>query len=82
MDPFERCDVGSLRGITADVLREREGLVFQWASARDVPVAFVLAGGYTGAGVSTSTLVGLHLLTIETVLAKGNTLAGTPAGRS
>lgn len=65
MDPFERCGVGGLAGITAQVLDQREQLVFDWARARKLPVAFVLAGGYTGAGVTRADLVRLHLLTID-----------------
>ena len=48
MDPFEGCDVGGLEGITRDVLAEREDAVFAWCRSAGLPVAFVLAGGYTG----------------------------------
>jgi acetoin utilization deacetylase AcuC-like enzyme len=65
MDPFERCDVGGLAGVSKEVLDRREQAVFDWARARTLPVAFVLAGGYTGARVSRQDLVGLHLLTID-----------------
>jgi hypothetical protein len=65
MDPFERCDVGGLLGITKEVLDQREQLVFDWARDRRLPVAFVLAGGYTGARVSRADLVQLHMLTIN-----------------
>ncbi|MEO6463802.1 MAG: hypothetical protein ABIP29_12080 [Candidatus Eisenbacteria bacterium] len=64
MDPFEGCSTGGLRGITADVLAARERLVFAWCRGRGMPVAFVLAGGYIGAGVSADDLVALHRLTI------------------
>jgi acetoin utilization deacetylase AcuC-like enzyme len=40
-------------------------LVFEWARAHGLPVAFVLAGGYTGAALARAELVDLHLLTIE-----------------
>jgi acetoin utilization deacetylase AcuC-like enzyme len=65
MDPHEDCDLGGLPGITARVLRERERLVFDWASSTGVPVAFVLAGGYAGDALSRDALVGLHRLTLE-----------------
>ena len=65
MDPFERCDVGGLRGITMATLDLREQLVFDWARARAIPVAFALAGGYTGPTLSRDDLVNLHLLTID-----------------
>lgn len=65
MDPHEDCSVGGLDGITTDVLRERERWFFQWAARRQLPVAFVLAGGYASAALTEDVLVGLHRLTIE-----------------
>ncbi len=65
MDPYEGCGVGGLRGMTHDIVAVRERLVFDWCRAHSVPVAFVLAGGYTGTRVSQDDLVGLHRLTIE-----------------
>jgi acetoin utilization deacetylase AcuC-like enzyme len=65
MDPFERCAVGGLFGITKTMLDLREQLVFDWARAQAIPVAFALAGGYTGPAVSRDELVDLHLLTID-----------------
>jgi acetoin utilization deacetylase AcuC-like enzyme len=65
MDPDSRCSIGGLRGITADILREREELVLQWFKQRGVPIAFVLAGGYKGASLSKKELVKLHLATIN-----------------
>jgi acetoin utilization deacetylase AcuC-like enzyme len=65
MDPFEHCTIGGLRGITSDRLRLRELMVFDWARGRGIPVAFTLAGGYTGGKVSRDDLVDLHLLTID-----------------
>jgi acetoin utilization deacetylase AcuC-like enzyme len=64
MDPHERCDIGGLAGITADILAERERRVFAWCGARRLPIAFVLAGGYIGTRLSQSELVALHRLTI------------------
>ena len=65
MDPHEDCDIGGLAGITTDVLRERERIVFEWAASATVPVAFVLAGGYSGGSLSRDALVDLHRLTID-----------------
>jgi acetoin utilization deacetylase AcuC-like enzyme len=71
MDPFEGCSTGGLPGITANVLAARERLVFAWCRDRGLPVAFVLAGGYIGAGVTVDELVALHRLTIAEAAAEG-----------
>ena len=65
MDPDERCEVGGLPGIDAAMLKKREDLVFDWAKSRSIPIAFVLAGGYSGKILSQDELVALHRLTIE-----------------
>ena len=65
MDPFEGCHIGGRRGIARDVLAEREDAVFAWCRADGLPVAFVLAGGYTNSGFSEDELVDLHRLTLE-----------------
>lgn len=65
MDADERCEVGGLPGIDAAMLKKREELVFGWAKNRSIPIAFVLAGGYSGATLSQGELVALHRLTIE-----------------
>ena len=65
MDPEERCRVGGLPGITAGMLREREGIVFEWCLSREIPIAFVLAGGYVGGSLVKEDLVRLHRATIE-----------------
>jgi len=62
MDPHERA--GGVDGIDRSVLERREHMVFQWAAAHSVPVAWVLAGGYTW-GMTEDELVDLHLLTVE-----------------
>lgn len=62
MDPHEDCTIGGVSGVDAQVLAERERLVFEWANSRGIPVAFTLAGGYTG-GVTAEELADLHLLT-------------------
>jgi acetoin utilization deacetylase AcuC-like enzyme len=65
MDADERCEVGGLPGIDAAMLKKREAIVFGWAKSRGVPIAFVLAGGYSGTTLSQDELVALHRLTIE-----------------
>jgi hypothetical protein len=64
MDPCED-SLGGLRGITPEVLKERETTVFGWARQHRVAVAFVPAGGYTRPGDQQSDIVALHRLTIE-----------------
>lgn len=46
MDPWEDCYIGGLKGITADVLLQRDQMVFDWADRLGIPVAFCFAGGY------------------------------------
>ena len=65
MDPDERCSTGGKHGITFDVLAAREQTVFNWCRDRQLPVAFVLAGGYVGPQLATSDLVDLHRLTLS-----------------
>lgn len=64
MDPYQGCGIGGLYGIDYGMLQSREQMVFQWCARRGVPVAFVLAGGYTGATLKRDMLVDLHRLTI------------------
>ncbi len=63
MDPHEHA--GGVRGITTQVLRDRERLVFEWAARVGVPVAFVLAGGYRSARFDLDDVARLHLLTVR-----------------
>jgi len=65
MDPFEGCSTGGISGITHELLREREQIVFEWCMSRGLPVAFVLAGGYVGPRLDQRGLVDLHRLTIS-----------------
>ena len=46
MDPWEGSYIGGLRGITEEMLAERDAMVFEWARTFKSPVAFVFAGGY------------------------------------
>jgi acetoin utilization deacetylase AcuC-like enzyme len=66
MDPFEGCGIGRLGGITMEILAARERLVFEWCAERNLPIAFVLAGGYLGDGLDKEGLVDLHRLTVST----------------
>lgn len=65
MDPSEGSAVGGLRGMTKELLAEREETVFAWCEANRKGVAFVLAGGYTSASLLQDELVDLHRLTLE-----------------
>lgn len=64
MDPHEDCNIGGLPGISSDIIRLRERMVFDWARARGIPVAFVLAGGYTGGDMWDERLTALHQMTV------------------
>lgn len=63
MDPHEHA--GGVYGVTAEVLARREAMVFAWATAHDLPVAWVPAGGYTHNGLTLDEVCGLHRLTAE-----------------
>jgi len=65
MDPFEACSTGGLAGITKELLRKREQMVFRSLHGQAIPVAFALAGGYVGYDLTQMELVDLHRLTIE-----------------
>ena len=65
MDPHENCNTGGVDGISTFDLYQREKMVFHWAAEAKVPVAFVLAGGYSGSRLSRAELVDLHRLTLQ-----------------
>jgi acetoin utilization deacetylase AcuC-like enzyme len=69
MDPFGGCRIGGMQGVTQKVLRDREVAVLSWCRMRDVPIAFVLAGGYVGPKLERTGLVALHRLTLEAACA-------------
>ena len=46
--------------MTADVLQDREATVFEWCRARGIPIAFSLAGGYIGPGLTQAGLTELQ----------------------
>lgn len=62
MDPHQHA--GGIAPIDTDTLRAREEMVFGWAASFGLPVAWVLAGGYTGQ-ITMDELVDLHLLTVR-----------------
>lgn len=65
MDPHEDCPDGALAGITDQHLRAREKLVFDWCREQELPVAFVMAGGYVRLPrMDEAKLVDLHRLTL------------------
>jgi acetoin utilization deacetylase AcuC-like enzyme len=65
VDPHQDCTTGGLRGVTTEMLKERENIVFSWVKTRNIPVAFVFAGGYLGPKLDEEVLVQLHRNTIE-----------------
>ena len=65
MDPFEDCGIGGMRGITRQILEERERLVAQWCIDTKTPALFVLAGGYGGKNLDLEGVARLHLPTIR-----------------
>ena len=65
MDPFEDCGIGGMRGITREILGERERLVAQWCIDTKTPALFTLAGGYTGTNLDLEGVARLHLSTIR-----------------
>jgi len=65
MDPFEDDGMGGMKGITREVLAERERLVAQWCEDNQKPAMFVLAGGYCGSKLDVNGLVRMHLMTIR-----------------
>jgi acetoin utilization deacetylase AcuC-like enzyme len=56
-------DAGGSHHIDTAAIVQRERLVFDWAGANGLPVAWVLAGGYT-VGIDMDGLVDLHRITI------------------
>lgn len=68
MDPHG--SAGGVSGIDADTLQQRDEIVYDWASNHALPIAFVLAGGYTSSGMTMDDLVDLHRLTIKAAVSK------------
>jgi acetoin utilization deacetylase AcuC-like enzyme len=63
MDVHERA--GGLKGLTTEIVRRREALVFGWARGRGIPIAFALAGGYRWGGLTLAQVAALHLETVR-----------------
>ncbi len=63
MDPHE--NAGGARGIDDDVIRRREASVFEWARANELPIAWVLAGGYPSLDFTVRDVADLHRITVE-----------------
>lgn len=63
MDTYEKA--GGLKGITKEVIRERELRVVAWARARKIPHIFALAGGYKWGGLTLAEVAELHLETVK-----------------
>jgi acetoin utilization deacetylase AcuC-like enzyme len=80
MDPYGGCSTGGLSGITHDMLAEREQKVFDWCRRRNLPIAFVLAGGYVGPRLEQRELADLHRLTIACSAQALTAMAGTSDG--
>ena len=67
MDPHE--NAGGVLGVTTEMLARREELVFSWAASHGVPVAWVLAGGYS-TNMEMDELAELHRLTVAAAAGK------------
>jgi acetoin utilization deacetylase AcuC-like enzyme len=61
---YEKASRG-LPGITAEILRERDRLVFNWCRRVGVRVAYTLGSGSLSDNVTSETLVALHRQTVE-----------------
>lgn len=68
---------GGLDGVDAEMIIARENLVFDWCQRHEIPVAFVLAGGYVSNQVDRDELVDLHRLTIEAAARASGTYGDT-----
>ena len=65
MDIHQDCKIGGLAGVDEFIITLREEMVFQWCGERGIPIAYALAGGYTGGKLTRARLVDLHRLTIN-----------------
>ena len=63
MDTHEKA--GGLKGITLEIIQEREMMVVEWARTQNVPIVFALAGGYTWSGLTLKEVAELHLETVR-----------------
>jgi acetoin utilization deacetylase AcuC-like enzyme len=67
MDPADGGSAGSTRGFTSELLEARERLVAEWCERTNTPVAFVLAGGYVGSGLTLGDVADLHMHTVSAI---------------
>ena len=67
MDPADGGSAGSTRGFTSELLEARERLVAEWCERTNTPVAFVLAGGYVGSGLTLGDVADLHMHTVAAI---------------
>ena len=67
MDPADGGSAGSTRGFTSELLEAREQLVAEWCERTNTPVAFVLAGGYVGSGLTLGDVADLHMHTVAAI---------------
>jgi acetoin utilization deacetylase AcuC-like enzyme len=64
--------MGGLCGVQAAAVEARDACVFDFASRKNLPIAFVLAGGYTTDTLTQDQLTRLHTLVVEQgLLAQG-----------
>jgi acetoin utilization deacetylase AcuC-like enzyme len=68
VDGFEGA-AGGLAGITAEVLAERDRLVFEWCRRVNIRTVYTLGSGDVSDGLSRDTIVALHRQTIEAAVA-------------
>jgi acetoin utilization deacetylase AcuC-like enzyme len=67
MDPADGGSAGSTRRFTSELLEARERLVAEWCERTNTPVAFVLAGGYVGSGLTIGDVADLHMHTVSAI---------------
>jgi acetoin utilization deacetylase AcuC-like enzyme len=70
MDPHE--GAGGVSGVTTDVIVKREQLVMDWCRHHGIPVAFVLAGGYSGTARTMGEVADLHVHTLRAAAQSGS----------
>ena len=70
MDVHGDCKIGGLPGIDELLITLREEMAFQWCRERGIPVAYAMAGGYTGGRMTRKRLVDLHRLTLTAANSK------------
>ena len=63
MDVHEKA--GGVAGITTEIVEAREELTFRWLMDHNLPVAWVLAGGYSSGAFPVEEVAALHLLTAK-----------------